>query len=377
MMNLRHSLARAVAVSAALPAVLCAACTSSSTQPSGGSASVTSPVAVSPSASAQIKFADQPVTLIVRNATVTQSSGTTYTFQVASDPSFASVVQTKDGVTESTSGQTSVRLDALAASKDYYWRGRATANGTTGPYSAPSKFTMGAAVVVSAPSPIAPLTGATTNTRPTLRVTNSTRTGPAGAITYRFEISTSSTFSPIVVSATTNEGINETGYIVNTDLTPGTTYYWRCTALDASNNVSSTPSPIQSFTPQQSQAEALAKQIGITLWPGAAPTGQTGHATMGEAGPFGAGWQPQTLYYAPQNVFFQSPDAEMLRLFDLLDRGMDPDSAIAWMNSNGYPTQALWYPPPEKAVIGLHYVYLASRGKVVVNSIWDIVVRVE
>jgi hypothetical protein len=37
----------------------------------------------------------------------------------------------------------------------------------------------------------------------------------------------------------------------------------------------------------------------------------------------------------------------------------------------------LWYPPPEKAVIGLHYVYLASRGKVVVNSIWDIVVRVE
>jgi hypothetical protein len=313
----------------------------------------------------------------VKNAVVTQSSGTMYTFEVATDPAFGAIVQTKSGVTESTSGQTSVKLDSLAPSKDYYWRARATANGTTGPNSSPAKFTMGAAVVLGAPTPIGPLTGATTNTRPTLRVTNVTRSGPAGPITYRFEVSTSSTFNPIVVSATQNEGINETGYILVNDLTPGTTYYWRATAIDALNNVTSTPSPIQSFTPARSAAEALAAQIGITLWPGASPPGQTGHATMGDAGPFGVGWQPQTLYYAPQNTFFQSPDAEMLRIFDLLDRGFDPPSAIDWMNGNGYPTAALWYPPPDKAVIGLHYVYLASRGKVVTNSIWDVVLRVE
>jgi len=47
------------------------------------------------------------------------------------------------------------------------------------------------------------------------------------------------------------------------------------------------------------------------------------------------------------------------------------------MRTNGYPTQALWYPPPEKAVIGLHYVYLASRNKIVVNGTWDVVLRVE
>jgi len=373
MLNFRYVFGTAVAVLAGF----CAACTGNSTQPTGGNATVTSPANVSPSAAAQIKFADQPVTLIVKNAAVTQSSGTTYSFQVATDAAFTSVVQTKDGVTEVTGGQTTVKLDALGASKDYFWRARATANGTTGPYSAPTKFTIGAAVVVSAPSPIAPLTGATTSIRPTLRVTNATRTGPAGPITYRFEVSTSSTFNPVIVSVTTNEGVNETGYILTTSLTPGTTYYWRATAIDATNNVTSTASPIQSFTPTQSQAEALAAQIGITLWPGTTPPGQTGHATMGEAGPFGAGWQPQTLYYAPGNVSFPSPDAEMLRLFDLLDRGMDPDGAIAWMNSNGYPTQAVWYPPPDKAVIGLHYVYLASRGKVVTNSIWDIVVRVE
>src|SRR5262249_31175575 len=153
MMKHRSSLVPAVALSAAL----FSACTNSGTQPSGGNASVTSPTTVSPSATAQIKFTDQPVILIVKNAVVTQSSGTTYTFQVASDSAFASVVQTKDGIAESTSGQTSVRLDSLAASKDYYWRARATANGTAGPYSSAAKFTMGAAVVLGAPSPIAPL----------------------------------------------------------------------------------------------------------------------------------------------------------------------------------------------------------------------------
>jgi hypothetical protein len=58
---------------------------------------------------------------------------------------------------------------------------------------------------------------------------------------------------------------------------------------------------------------------------------------------------------------------------------MDPVSAINWMNANGYFTQALWYPPPEKAVIGLHYVYLAARGKPdpAINAIWDVVLRVE
>ena len=67
----------------------------------------------------------------------------------------------------------------------------------------------------------------------------------------------------------------------------------------------------------------------------------------------------------------------MVRFFDLFDRGYDPDGAIGWMKRTSYLTEALWYPPPEKAVLGLHYVYIASRGKVVTNSIWDIVLRVE
>ena len=115
----------------------------------------------------------------------------------------------------------------------------------------------------------------------------------------------------------------------------------------------------------------MANQLNVVLWPGTQPPGAVGHATMGD------NWQVQTLHYLPGNVFFQSPDVEMLRIFDLLDRGLDPDGAIGWMKTNGYPTAALWYPPPEKAVIGLQYVYIASRNKVFVNGTWEIVLRVE
>jgi hypothetical protein len=181
-----------------------------------------------------------------------------------------------------------------------------------------------------------------------------------------------------VASATVNEGINETGFIPTSDLPVSVTLYWRATAIDASTGVSSTPSPVQSFTARPfSQAERIALQLGIPLWPGAQPSGTVGHATMGDDPVYGQGWHIQRLHYLPANVFFQSPDIEMLRYFELFDRGYDPDSAIAWLQANGYPTIAQWYPGPEKAVLGLRYVYIAARNKVVTNAIWDVVLRVE
>jgi hypothetical protein len=340
--------------------------------------SIFAPRPVSPANNLIIRFQDQPVTLIAQNAVVTKPGDTTYTFEVAADAGFASKVQVKDSIAEG-SGATSVRLDALAPSRDYYWHVRAQGAGTVGVFSATFKFTMGAAIVIAAPVPIGPLNGVTVNTRrPAFRVANAARSGPAGPLTYKFEISTAPTFTSLLMTGVNTEGVNETGFIPPADLPASTSMYWRATAMDAANGVSSSPSAVQSFlVAEPSQAEQLAAQIGQTLWPGATPTGTIGHATMGEAGQFGVGWQVQTLYYYPGNVTFQSPDIEMLRIFDLLDRGFDPVSAITWMNQNGYPTAALWYPPPEKAVIGLKYVYIAARGKVSVNGIWDIVVRVE
>jgi hypothetical protein len=232
--------------------------------------------------------------------------------------------------------------------------------------------------VITAPVPIGPLSGTTTTPRPALRVSNVSRTGTSGPITYVFEIANSPAFSQAIVNATKAEGINETGFIPTSDLPTNVTLYWRATATDASNGVSSPPSAVQSvFIRPFSQAETLALQLNVPLWPGATPPGNTGHATMGNDPALGTGWQIQYLYYRPGNVTFQSPDIEMLRLFDLLDRGFSPESLSGWLNANGYPTIALWYPGPEKAVIGLQYVYIAARGKVTVDATWDIVLRIE
>ena len=352
-----------------LAAVLAVAACGSS--PAAPAATTATPQQLTPANGAQITNQAQPVTLVVQNAAGSKT-GTTYTFEVASDIAFTTKVQTKDGVAEGTNGQTSVKLDALTAAQAYFWRARAQAPGATGVFSDLFKFTIGSAVTLSAPVPIGPLTNAETTPRPALRVTNVSRSSSAGAITYKFEIARDSAFNSIVVTGTNTEGVNETGFIPTSDLTTPVFLFWRETAIDAANGVTSSPSSVQSFTALPfSQAAAVAQQLNLVLWPANVPPGSVGHATMGD------NWQIQTLHYRPTDVFFQSPDIEMLRTFDLLDRGFDPDGAIGWMNTNGYPTAAVWYPGPEKAVIGLQYVYLASRNKITVNGTWEVVLRVE
>src|SRR5262245_45975222 len=52
------------------------------------SVSITTPTAVTPSDGQAIKYADQPVTLTVRNSVGTGATALTYSFQVATDAAF-------------------------------------------------------------------------------------------------------------------------------------------------------------------------------------------------------------------------------------------------------------------------------------------------
>jgi hypothetical protein len=154
---------------------------------------------------AQVANQTQPVKLVVNNAPAAATAGArTYTFEVASDVAFTTKVQTKDGVAEG-SGQTSVTLDPLTSVKDYYWRARAQTGTTPGTFSDPFKFTIGAAITLAAPAPIGPLTNAETTPRPALRVSNASRSGPTGAITYKFEIARDSSFGSTSSSARTRK----------------------------------------------------------------------------------------------------------------------------------------------------------------------------
>jgi hypothetical protein len=363
-------LARARAVWLVGVLALLAGCTKST--PSQPSVTVGIPLPQQPSNGSQVPFASQPVTLTVQNATLVGATGTTYRFEVATDTAFAAIVQTKDNITEGSGGQTSVKLDQIAKGGDYYWHARAAGGNATGQFGAVYKFTLGSALTLSAPVALGPLNGTQNSPRPTFRVSNAAHQGSAGAITYKFDLSRDSAFSTMVLSASSiPEGVNETDFTPPSDLPLGP-LYWRATASDATNAVSSPASDPQNVTIiAYSQAERVAAQLGVVIWPGDQPPGNVGQAVMGD------NWQIQILHHIPTNTFFQSPTVEDLRIFDLLDRGFDPDAAISWMNAHGYYTIAQWYPPPEKAVIGLAYTYIAARNKIVVNGTWDIVLKGE
>lgn len=343
-----------------------AACGSSPSEPSTPpTVSLSAPVSVGPTDHARIGNPEQPITLTIQNAVATQTGATTYTFEVATDSAFASKVQTKDNVPEGA-GQTSVRLDPLPPDKDYFWHARAQRGGVVGVFSSTFSFSIGPAIVLLAPSPIAPLNGTqATMSRPTFTVSNATRTGPAGSISYKFEIATNSGFSPVAITGTVAEGSGQTSFTPTTELAPSVSYFWRATAIDQGSSVSSAPSATQTFNSQVKTAQSdLAAQLNITLWPGAQPAGSTGHSQLGD------NWQVQTLFHAPTRTTFLSPTIEELRLFDLMDRGLTPQGAIDFLTANRYPTTAQYYPGIE--VIGVPFTYMAY-----INGRWDLVLRAE
>ncbi len=355
-----YAVARACVIALILAAAV--GCTKNPAQPSA-EATTTAPVPSLPPNNSQVKNADQPIALVVTNA-VSTKTGLTYTFEVATDVAFATKVQTKDAVPEGTNGQTSVRLDPLLANRDYYWRARASAGGATGSFGIASRFALGPVISFSTPVLIGPLNNAVTAQRPALRVFNAVRVNITGGgpLTYTFEIANNVAFSPNIVSATVPEGVNETGFIPTTDLPMGSQLFWRATANDAANGTSSAATAIQGFTVIASQAGLIAQQRGVVLWPGVQPSGIEGRATLG------GGWEVKTIRdFLGQQV--PSPTIEQLRVFDLLDRGLDPDSAIAWMNANGYFTAALYYPSVLSIGFQSHYMtYLSGAWALVVRA---------
>ena len=336
-------------------------CNKSTTAPTSTEATTVSPVPVTPANNVTVKNADQPITLVVTNAI--GKAGLTYSFQVAADVAFAAVVQSKDSIAEGTNGQTTVKLDALPAGRDYFWRARASASGVAGNYGVASRFALGPVITINAPVPISPLTNSQTATRPAFRVANAVRTGTTGAITYTFEIASNSAFTSIVTSGTVSEGVNETGFIPAVDLPMSNNLlFWRATANDSLNATSSPASAVQSFAVPPSQAGQIAQQRGVVLWPGVQPPGNVGRATLGP------GWDVKTIRDYRGNLV-PSPTTEQLRIFDLLDRGLDPDGAIGWMKTNGYATDAVYYASVLSIGFDSHYMtFLFGAWELVIRS---------
>jgi hypothetical protein len=209
---------------------------------------LTSPTSLTPADAQRFAFGDQPLTLTMKNAVSTGSTALTYTFQVATDSGFASIVFSKTGVAEGANGQTSVKIDKLAGGRDYFWRARATSGSQAGPFSKARSFNVGPEAVLQTPVLVSPSHNSTASgSSPTLSVTNVGRSGSTGRIVYRFELSDSSSFGNLIQVLTVAEQPNQTSASIAVKLTTNATYFWRVQASDTTNGITSSHSSVFSF----------------------------------------------------------------------------------------------------------------------------------
>ncbi len=225
---------------------------------------LTTPQLTTPTLNQQFKNSEQPLTLTIRNAVTTGTTALTYTFEVATDAGFASKVYSKSGVAGGSNNSTVLTIDKIGAARTYFWRARAASGDLAGPYTAPGSFTIGPEVILQQPVLGDPQPNATVGEQPTINVNTVQRTGPAGPVFYRFDISEVASFSPLVYSVTVAErtDLPYTPHVVTIKLLEKT-YFWRVMATDPANAVSSPFSATGQFKAQPfSLLQATALDFG-------------------------------------------------------------------------------------------------------------------
>ena len=195
---------------------------------------ISAPKILTPISGTKIAVDQQPVTLLIENGGSTGQRPLTYLFEVATDANFNNKVFTRESVAPGDGGRTSLKLpDPLATSRTYFWRARAADGANTGPYSSASDFNVFTPIVIDLPTPVAPAANATVDSlRPKFTITNASRSGPVGAITYLTELADIDAFSNKIATWTAGEQPNQTLLDLPTDLAYSKVYYWHVRAFD-------------------------------------------------------------------------------------------------------------------------------------------------
>ena len=102
---------------------------------------------------------------------------------------------------------------------------------------------------LAAPTPRSPSGGQDVELRPTLVVNNAAATGNVGTVTYRFEVSSDSTFPNDPAKTNTQDGVAQgsgtTSWPIPRDLTQGVVYFWRARATNGT--ITTAFSAVESF----------------------------------------------------------------------------------------------------------------------------------
>jgi hypothetical protein len=195
---------------------------------------ITAPGVLQPTAGTKIAVDQQPVTLMVANAATSGVRPLTYAFEVATDVNFSNKVFARDKISPGDGGHTSLKLpDPLATGRTYYWRAHAEDGANTGSPSPSTNFDVFTPIVINAPVPVSPSSNSTVDgLRPKFTVTNATRSGPVGTISYLIEVADSDSFANKVASWTSGEQPNQTVLQTPVDLVYSKVYYWHVRAFD-------------------------------------------------------------------------------------------------------------------------------------------------
>jgi hypothetical protein len=191
---------------------------------------ISAPVMLEPAQGFKFKESQQPIRLVVQNATTNGVRTLSYTFEVASDAGFTAKVFSRSSVAPGD-GKTSVQLDRLDIGRAYYWRAWAEDGANTGA-AATSGFEIFPKPAVTAPGPVAPVNNeVTASASPVVRVSNATWVGPVGGLIYEFQLATDQAFTKLVAAGFAAESAGQTSFS-SSPLTGSSTIFWRARASD-------------------------------------------------------------------------------------------------------------------------------------------------
>jgi hypothetical protein len=192
---------------------------------------ISAPALIEPAQGFKFKESEQPIKLVVQNATTSGVRPLTYTFEVATDSGFGTKVFGRAGVAPGD-GRTSVVLDRLEIGRSYYWRAWAEDGANTGD-KATAGFEIFPKASVNPPSPASPINNEQVGSvTPTIVAHNAATVGPVGFLSYEFQVATDQAFGHLVAAGVVNEGAGQTVFNSST-LGSGSTFFWRVRARDS------------------------------------------------------------------------------------------------------------------------------------------------
>jgi hypothetical protein len=194
---------------------------------------ITAPVLIQPAQGFKFKESEQPIQLVIQNATTSGVRALSYTFEVAADTGFNTKVFSRSKVPPGDGGKTAVTLDKLAIGQSYYWRAWADDGANTGAM-ASSAFMIYPKAVVNAPTPVSPVNNAqVASTTPAMVTGNAATVGPVGFLAYEFQVASDQAFGHLIAAGVVNEGTGGQTTFNSSPLGNGATFFWRVRAADS------------------------------------------------------------------------------------------------------------------------------------------------